>query len=246
MKDNANKDEPMTSKAESQEPIKASDGQKTLESKADDSQLSNDKDAKALVEKAKEALLPSDNTADVQREVEAGITGGVLEASNDANVSPALPLLCVGEAEHEANEIAKETEPEAINEADATNEAEVTIEIKADVINEVHSDVSIEAQLHLSGKSTIQTKPSQVSITFDMCAPENPVDDGHEAEATIPETVKMPDKSVAMVTADVSDDDTEDEEHLDKVEILVPPGWKHSYRVGRRAKSRTDNGKPEW
>ena len=69
---NANNDQPMTSKAESPEPIegKATDSQEPMKSKPSDSQLSNGKNVAKTIEAAMEAPSSSAVLAEDQREVE--------------------------------------------------------------------------------------------------------------------------------------------------------------------------------
>ena len=236
----ANKDEPMKSKADSHEPAKdkASVSQEPMKSKA------KVQDTKAVVETPNEALLPSVKTAEIQlendgeaekakllasvqdkandgaskaknedvlpsensaeaqleKEVKADIAGAVQESSKDVeeptanervdtNVPEALPLECVGETEKEANKFAIETE----NNGDAIKEF--------DVINKVQSDVSNNLQLDV--KPVIATKPSQISVTFEMGGETNSDETGHlaEGEDSTTDAVNLPEQSVTTETA---------------------------------------------
>ena len=116
------------------------------------------------------------------------------DSKND--VSEILLLDCVTETENEGNELAKQSkvQVDVIKDSDVTNEA--------DVINEVQSDISNEVQSNVICKPAIDTKPSQVSVTFQTGGDGNPISAGRETEGGCPlaDVVNLVKQSVTTET----------------------------------------------
>jgi hypothetical protein len=113
----ANKDEPMKGKAESQEPVKdkASVSQEPMKSKA------KVQDTKAVVETPNEALLPSVKTAEIQLE-------------NDGEAEKAKLLASV---QDKANDGASKAKNEDVLPSENSAEAQLEKEVKADIAGAV-------------------------------------------------------------------------------------------------------------
>ena len=118
------------------------------------------------------------------------------ENKNKNDVPEILSTDSVTETEREGNELAKQSEiqVDAIKDSDVTNEA--------DVINEVQSDISNEVQSDVICKPAIDTKPSQISVTFQIDGDGNHVEAGNETEGgcTLTEAVNLSKQSVTIET----------------------------------------------
>ena len=212
--ENANKDGPITSKDESLQPKKT---------QATDSQLLH---VKTEVEAAQKALLPNENVdAKAEKKLDKLLAvvqdNAESEASAAQNNNDDLPNEIIGKemedgkalplefASKEASDVAKKSEvqadaiieTESVEEHDVNNKikADVTNEIKDDVISKAQSDVGNNVHLDVVGKPVIETKPSQVSVTFEMGGEANTASEAGD-KVSSNEAAILPDQSVVMET----------------------------------------------
>ena len=118
------------------------------------------------------------------------------ENKNKNDVPEILSTDSVTETEREGNELAKQSEiqVDAIKDTDVTNEADVIKEVQSDISNEVQSNVTCEP--------AIDTKPSQISVTFQIDNDGNPIEAGNETEGgcTVNDMVNFSKQSVTIET----------------------------------------------